>query len=141
VAWGRALVLVALAAMLGGGCGSGGHDFTASEFVDRINAEGLKMVLGERLPGGAGARELYAVSLPPLPGEPAPPSGSEGGPGASGTLYVYADSGGASDELDACRRSGGLLCFRAANIVVVLSEEGTPLEARRLALAIKKLAE
>jgi hypothetical protein len=128
-----------LAALLGG-CGDG-HDFTASEFVDRINGEGVQMVLGEQLPGGGGAKELYAVSLPPLPGEPAPPSGSEGGPGASGTLYVYADSGAAGDELDACRHSGGLLCFRASNIVVVLSEEGTPIEGRRLALAVRKLGQ
>jgi hypothetical protein len=139
VARGWALALIALVA-LSAGCG-GGHDFTASQFVDRVNAEGVKMVLGERLPSGSGASELYAVSLPPLPGEPAPPSRSEGGPGAHGTLYVYADSGGATVELDACRRSGGLLCFRAANIVVILSEEGTPIEASRLALAMRKLAE
>jgi hypothetical protein len=113
---------------------------TASEFVDRINAQGLEMVLGDRLPSTGDAKEVYAVTLPPLPGEPSPPSGSEGGPGANGSLYVYGGSGAAGDQLDACRHSGGLLCFRASNIVVVLSEEGTPIEARRLALAMRKLA-
>ena len=131
-------MLVCLAALLGG-CGDG-QNFTAPEFVDRINAEGLQMVLGKRLPSSGDANEVYAVSLPPLPGEPSPPSGTAGGPGANGSLYVYGDSGGAGDQLAACRHSGGLLCFRASNIVVVLSEEGTPIEATRLAVAMRKLA-
>ena len=139
MARGRALLAVAVAALLGG-CGDG-HDFTASEFVDRVNAEGLKMVLGDRLPSGAGAKEVVAVTLPPLPGEPAPPPGSEGGPGGSGSLYVYGDSGGAADQLDACRQAAGPLCFRASNIVVVLSEDSSQIEVRRLAVAIQKLAQ
>jgi hypothetical protein len=122
------------------GCGSE-RTFTASEFVDRISAQGLSIQLGRRLPSGANAKEIYAVSLPPLPGEPKPPPGSEGSPGASGSLYVYGDTGGAGDELDACRASGGLLCFRASNIVVVLGDEGSRLEARRLGVAIRRLAE
>ena len=136
---GRALLAVAVAALLGG-CGDG-HDFTASEFVDRVNGEGLKMVLGERLPSGAGAKEVQAVTLPPLPGVPAPPPGSEGGAGGSGSLYVYRDSGGAVDQLDACRQAAGPLCFRASNVVVVLSENSSQIEVRRLALAMRKLAE
>jgi len=139
VARGRVLLAVAVAALLGG-CGDG-HDFTASEFVDRVNAEGLKMVLGDPLPSGASAKEVVAVTLPPLPGEPAPPPGSEGGAGGSGSLYVYGDSGGAADQLDACRQAAGPLCFQASNIVVVLSEDSSQIEVRRLAVAIQKLAQ
>jgi hypothetical protein len=90
---------------------------------------------------GGNADELYAVKLPPLPGEPAPPPGSEGGPGASGSLYVFGDTGGAEDQLEACRGSGGLLCFQASNVVVVLDDEGSGLEAQRLAVAMKRLAD
>jgi hypothetical protein len=138
VGTGRALLAVAVAGLLGG-CGDG-HDFTASEFVDRVNAEGLKMVLGERLASGAGAKEVDAVTLPPLPGEPAPPPGSEDGAGGSGSLYVYGDSGGAADQLDACRQAAGPLCFRASNIVVVLSEDSSQIEVRRLAVAVQRLS-
>ena len=122
----------------GAGCGSE-HSFTAAEFVNRINDEGVTMRLGKRLPGGANARELYAVRLPPLPREPPPPRGSEGEPGASGTLYVFGDSGAAGDQLEACRRAVGLACFQASNVVVVLNEESSPIEAGRLAIAIKRL--
>ncbi len=40
----------------------------------------------------------------------------------------------------ACRGSAGLFCFQASNIVVVLDEEGSRLEAQRLAAAMKRLA-
>jgi hypothetical protein len=145
VGWGRGIrQLAALAALatvvaLTAGCGSG-QTFTASEFVDRISAQGVSIQLGRRLPSGGDAKELYAVTLPPLPGEPKPPPGSEGGRGASGSLYVFGDTGDTDDQLNACRRSGGLFCFQASNIVVVLDEESSGLEARRLGVAIRRLA-
>jgi hypothetical protein len=131
-----ALILLGL---LIAGCGAG-QTFTASEFVDRISAQGVSIELGRRLPSGDNAKELYAVELPPLPGEPAPARGSEGNGGAGGTIYVFGDTGGADDQLSACRTSGGLLCFRVATIVVVLDDEGSGLEAQRLAVAMKRLA-
>jgi hypothetical protein len=134
-----ALAALAIAGMLISGCG-GGQMFTASEFVDRINAEGVSIELGRRLQSGGNAKELYAVTLPPLPGEPRPAPGSEGGRGASGTLYVFGDNGGAEDQLKACRGSGGLICFQASNVIVVLDDEGSGLEAQRLAVAMKRLA-
>ena len=135
---GLAAVALAIAALHTTGCG-GSQSFTASEFVDRINAQGVSIELGRRLQSGGGAQELFAVRLPPLPGQPPPPPGSEGGPGASGSLYVFGDTGGADDQIDACHRSGGLVCFQAANIVVILEEGG--LEAQRLAVAVKRLAQ
>jgi hypothetical protein len=127
-----------LALFLLAGCG-GGPTFTAAEFVDRINEEGVAVQLGRQLPSGGGAEHIYTVILPPLPGEPAPAPGTEARPGTSGSLYVYDDTGGAEDELTACRSAATLLCFQAANVVVVL--EGGGIEAQRLGLAIRKLAE
>jgi hypothetical protein len=131
---GAGAVLVVLAASCGGG-----KDFTASEFVDQVNEQGLSMQLGRQLQTSGGTDELYAVRLPPLPGEPAPAPGQEGGPGASGSLYVYGDTDGAEDELKACRASGGLLCFQASNVVVVLDQEGSGIQARRLGVAMQRL--
>jgi hypothetical protein len=132
------LALVALAAALVAGCGSE-PTLSASEFIDRINAEGVSIVLGQTLASSGDANELYAVTLPPLRGEPKPPPGSEGEPGAGGSLYVFGDGGGAEDQLKACQAATGLLCYRAQNIVVVLDEESSPIEARRLGVAISRL--
>jgi len=139
VSRGRAAAALIFVAILAGGCGSG-PTFTASEFVDRINEEGVTMRLGRQLSAGGDARELYAIRLPPLPGEPRPAPGQEGGPGASGSLYVYDDTGAAADQLQACRASAGLVCFQAANIAVVLSGESGGLQARQLAVAVRRLA-
>jgi hypothetical protein len=134
------LALLALAAASVAGCGSS-STLTASELIDRINAEGVSIELGKRLAGGGGdAEELYAVEMPPLPGEPKPPPGAESERGARGSLYVFGDTGGAEDQLGACRASGGLICFRAENIVIVLDEESSRLEAQRLGVAIRRLA-
>jgi hypothetical protein len=59
--WGIALFAACTVGLLG--CG-GGPSFTASEFVDKVNSEGLSMELGRRLPAGGDAKELYAVRLP-----------------------------------------------------------------------------
>jgi hypothetical protein len=134
----KLLGLLALASALIAGCGSQ-PNLSASEFIDRINAEGVSIVLGERLATSGGADEVYGVELPPLPGEPKPAPGSEAGRGASGSLYVFGDTGGADDQLEGCRASTGLICFRAENIVVVLDEESSRLEAQRLAVAVKRL--
>jgi hypothetical protein len=123
------------------GCGSSSPTLTASEFIDRINGEGVSIVLGQQLSSGGNADELYAVELPPAPGQPKPPPDSEAESGASGSLYAFDDVGGAEDQLEGCQASAGLLCFRAANIVVVLDEHSSPLEARRLAVAIQRLAD
>jgi hypothetical protein len=132
--------LLALALALAAGCGSEAT-LTASEFIDQINAEGVSIELGQRLASGGDAEELYAVEMPPLPGEPKPPPGTESVRGAGGSLYVFGDAGGAENQLEACQASGGLLCYRASNVVVVLDEESSPLAARRLAVAIKRLAD
>jgi hypothetical protein len=133
-------VILLATGLLLAGCG-GAQTLTASEFVERIKGEGVAIELGRKLATSGSAKELYAIDLPPLPGEPKPPPGSEGGPGASGSLYVFGEVGGAEDQLKACQAAGGLICFRASNIVVVLDEESSPLAAQRLALAVKRLAE
>jgi hypothetical protein len=95
---GSAATLLVMPVLLAG-CGDGSQTLTASDFIDRINAEGVSIELGERV----------------------------------------ATSGGAEDQLEACQGSGGLLCFRAENIVVILDEESSGLTAQRLAVAVRRL--
>ena len=121
------------------GCGTSEKTFTASGFVDQVNEQGVSLELGRQLPTGSDADSVYAVTLPRLPGEPRAPDTEGSGRDPIGTLYVYGDPGGAGDRLDACRASGGLLCFRAANIVVVFDQEVGAISAQRLGVAIERL--
>jgi hypothetical protein len=133
------LLTLAVAALAVASCGSE-KTFTASEFVDQINEQGVSLELGRQLPAGSDAEAVYAVTLPRLPGEPRPaPDHEASGHGPNGTLYAYGDSGGAGDELDACRASGGLLCFRAANVVVIFDQDVGRISAQRLGVAIQRL--
>jgi hypothetical protein len=134
-----ALGALLVAGLLLAGCGRA-KTLTATEFIDQINSEGVSIKLGRQLTSGGGAKEIYAVSLPPLPGEPPPAKGGEGDRGSGGTLYAFDGTGDANDQYDACRGSGGLLCYQASNIVVVLDDEGSGLEARRLSVAVQRLA-
>ena len=108
--------------------------YTAQEFVDQVNEEGVKLELGEPLITDDESKELFAVELEPVSQLP----GSEEGH-AGGSLSAYDEPSGAEDELDSCSASADLLCYRLANIVVVL--EGGGIEAQQLGIAVERLGE
>ena len=108
--------------------------FTAEEFVDQVNEEGVKLKLGEPLITDDESKQLFAVELPPVSNLP----GSEPGP-VAGSLSEYDEPSGAEDELASCGASADLLCYRLANIVVVL--EGGGIEAQQLGVAVERLSE
>jgi hypothetical protein len=132
------LIGLGIAAALTAGCG-GASNLTATDFINGVNEEGVEIKLGEEL-SRTGGRELYAVQLVQLPGHPEPAPGTEEHeheqPG-SGTLYIFDDSGAAEQQMDACRGSAGLTCYRAQNMVVLFEEVG--LEEQRLAVAMNRL--
>jgi hypothetical protein len=145
VGWGReihALAAAFLSAAVGlAGCGGEQKTFSASEFIDEVNAQGVEIRLGRPLQGGEG-RELHEITLAQLPGLPPPAPGEHEEEhateeGVGGTLYVFDDTGAAEEQLAACRNSGGLVCYRAENVVVLFEEAG--IEAQRLAVAIQRL--
>lgn len=119
------------------GCG-GEHTFSAQEFVDKINAEGVELSLGEELFTDEEGKELYDLRLEPVPG----PSAEAGGEGEhqhdAGSLSVHDDTEGADGEFESCQVAADLLCYQAANVVVVL--QGSGIEAERLAVAIERLS-
>src|SRR5262249_5183961 len=126
----RVLIGLGAAAVVASGCGGASH-LSASEFIKRINDEGVQIRLGPELSSTAG-RRLYAVKLVRLPRQPPPPPGSEEAPTGSGSLYVFDDNSGAVKQFEACQRSGGLVCDRASNDAVVF--ESASLETQRLAV-------
>jgi hypothetical protein len=130
------LIGLALICLLAAGCG-GDDNFTAAGFVEQVNDQGVQMRLGPQL-SDTGSRTLYEIRLIPLPGQPPPAPGEHEGPPGRGTLYVFDGSDGAKQQLEACRGSGGLACYRANNVVTVF--ESISLESERLGVAIRRMA-
>lgn len=122
-----------LAALALAGCG-GDRTFTAEEFVEKVNAEGVKLELGRKLLTNRDDQELYAVELPQVARLP---GGAE--VHAGGSMSVFDDTDGADQELASCNAAADLLCYRAANVVVVL--EGGGIEAQQLGVAIERIAD
>lgn len=123
-----AAVVLGLAA-----CG-GGKTYTAQEFVDEVNREGVSMELGEPLIADDESKDLFSVELEPVAALP-----GSGDRHTGGSLSAYDDPSGAEDELESCGASADLLCYRLANIVVVL--EGGGIEAQQLGVAMERLSE
>jgi hypothetical protein len=122
------------------GCGSE-QTFTASEFAEEVNEQGIEIRVGRQLQSTEG-NELHEITLPRLPGPPPPAPGEHeeehaGKKGVPGTLYVFDDADAAEEQIAACRSSGGLVCYRAENVIVLFEEAG--IEAQRLAVAIQRL--
>lgn len=130
----RQTVGPAAAALLAGlaltACGEG-RSFTAEEFVDEVKAEGVEAELGDELFTDDEDAEVYALELEPVAKLPGADEH------AGGSLSVYADGDGADEKYESCQGSADLLCYRAANVVVVL--EGGGIEAERLGVAMERL--
>jgi hypothetical protein len=124
-----AAVLLAVAAV---GCGSE-RKLSAEEFAEDVNAQGVGFELGERLISADEDKQVYAVELEAVAKLP----GSNGGH-TGGSLAVHEDTEEAETGMRACQSSADLLCYRAANVVVVLESGG--IEAQRLGVAIENLA-
>jgi len=137
--WGAivaALLAISTAALVG--CGDG-RTFTADEFVEEINGQGVELELGEPLLTDEEGKELYDLHLEPVADLPGEASEEEGHQHAGGSISVYDDTDGADRELETCHVAADLLCYQAGNVVVVL--QGGGIEAQQLAVAMERLAE
>jgi hypothetical protein len=138
-----------VAAMLAvAGC-SNERTFGAQEFVDEVRAEGVELKLGEPLITDDESKQIYAVELeplkgaePPVPAESGDEHGNEDEHGhehGGGSLSVYDEIADADMGMESCRAAADLLCYQAANVVVILESAG--IEAQRLGVAMERLAE
>jgi hypothetical protein len=128
-----AVLLAALIALAG--CGEE-EPYDAREFVDEVRAEGVNLILGEELFSDEEGQELYALELEPVADLP-----GEGGEHEriGGSISVYDDAADADGKFESCRATADLLCYQAANVVVVL--EGGGIEAQQLGVAMQRLSE
>ena len=134
-----ALAALGLAAATGG-CGEGERTFTAPEFVAEANRNGAELELGASLTVTAGDDEVYGVAIE---GGAAADHGREGvGEGSEhggGSLRITDDGGAAEDEHERCESTASLICYRAANVVLIL-EPGTPAtDLARIERAIRRM--
>jgi hypothetical protein len=116
-----AVILLALAA-----CGSDDRSFSAEEFVEQAEANGMTLKLGESLTTDQEDLELFALRL-----------AGEG----TGTLAIADDADAGLAEYERCESAASLFCFRAANAVLVFDSEVPNQDLARVEAAVRAMAE
>jgi hypothetical protein len=114
-----------------GACSSDQREFSADDFVHDANRHGAELKLGEPLSAGDSDAELYALSFRGMGAGPAPE-------GSGGSLRVTDSSSDAEGEFSRCQEAG-LICYRAANVVLALQEGAEPRNIARLGRAVKAM--
>ena len=123
--------IAALAVALAG-CGS--TTFSAEELVAEVNEHGGELALGEQLGDNGRGVEIHSLRLT---GEGPAPADAHGG----GSLLIAADDAAALVEFRRCEAAASLICFRAANAVLILEGAIGEVEVDRLARAIRAMAD
>lgn len=136
------LAMLALGTSLAG-CGSDERSFSAEEFVAEANRSGARLKLGVPLSTSDTGDELYALEIghpeEPIKEQGLPEDPEVGREHAGGSLRVSASAGDAEAEYSRCEAAATLLCYRAANVVVILEEGAEPRDLRALETAIKAM--
>ncbi|MEJ7876616.1 MAG: hypothetical protein WKF62_08145 [Solirubrobacterales bacterium] len=117
-----AATLVAIA-----GCGDEERTFTASGFVDEMNDQGADLELGADLLSTQAGVETFEIRF---------------GQTGDGSLAVAEDDEGGVSEYERCESAATLLCYRAANVVLLF--DGAEIAVGDLAgveAAIRAIAE
>ncbi|MDQ3571974.1 MAG: hypothetical protein M3383_03835 [Actinomycetota bacterium] len=131
--------LSALFALLaiGGACGGGERSFEAREFVEAANAAGAGILLGPPLESARDDVEVFELRFPSSSATGAGPHTEDDHGG--GSLAVADDPAAATAEFRRCEQAVTLVCYRAANVALIL-EGVDPEERARLDSAIRELA-
>ena len=108
------------------GCG-GERTFEPEEFADAANAEGAGMTLGDELVSIEEGVDVYALSFT---------AGK-----SVGSLIVTGDADAARDEHGRCEDAVTLVCYRAANVVLMFDADPSDPNVARVDTAIRALAE
>lgn len=132
-----AALLSVVAALSLAACGE--RSFTVEEFIDEVNANGVKLALGEPLSTEEGGAELYAITIE----DPAADTGAGGEieigqDHGGGSLRVEDDTEAAEAEYARCEQAG-LFCYRAANIVLIFEADAEPDALAELARALRAI--
>lgn len=115
------------------GCG-GERTFSGEELVAELNTSGAEVALGEPLASSQESIEVYGLTFAE-PSSATEPGEQHGG----GSLTVTDDVEAARAEFAQCEGAVTLLCYRAANVVIVLEDSATKADTSRLEGAIRNL--
>lgn len=127
-----ALGLLALAiAAAAAGCGSGAT-FTAEELIAEVNERGGELALGEPLASEAEGVEVHTLRLT---GAAETPTDVHAG----GSLLITDDDDSALAEYHRCERAASLICFRAANAVLIFDDTVSRADLDRVERAIRAM--
>ena len=133
-------VSIALAAIgvaaAAGGCGEGERTFTAPEFVAEANRHGAALELGAQLTVAAGDDRVYGIAIDGAADDGHAQEGAEHG---GGSLRVTDDADAAVDEHARCESAASLICYRAANVVLILEPGTSASDLARVDRAIRRL--
>jgi hypothetical protein len=135
--WAAPAALAAAAGICVAACGSSDRSFSAEEFVEEINSHGAGVELGAPLDTNEPGAELYALTL-----EEEGEAGKEAELGhehGGGSLKVAEDAEAAEAEYQRCEEAATLLCYRAANVAVILQPEAEPEALARVAEAFRAM--
>lgn len=132
------LLAAAAAAAAIAGCGSE-TTFSADEAVAEINRHGGELELGEHLTTSAEGAEVHAVSF--ADSGAAEHEGEGEHSHFAGTLVITDDDEEALAEFQRCEAAASLVCFRAANALVVFDDTTDAEDLQQLADAVRGLGE
>lgn len=104
--------------LIASGCGADGREFTASELVEELNANGAPFQLEGPLLNDQENVEVYELSVSTAS---SPTAGGQVESGA--TLTIAETDEQAITEFQRCESSVSLTCFRVANGVLLLSDD------------------
>jgi hypothetical protein len=125
-----AAAIAILAAALAAGCGE--TTFDAPGFVEEANSHGAGLHLGEQLLSTDPEREVFAVEL-----TAAVAASGHGG----GSLAITDGDDAALAEFRRCESAVTLLCYRAANVVLLFESEIPAEGLARVEGAIRAMGE
>ena len=142
---GLALGLVGLlAAVALAACGEE-QTFTAQEMVEEVNEHGAGIRLGEPLTTSQENLELYGIRLSGAPAAPSTPGTDQASPPvdvhAAGSLTITEGDDEAVVEYERCESAASLVCFRAANAVLILEDTVPNQDLARIEAAISAMAD
>jgi hypothetical protein len=128
----RPLLAAAAAALVLAGCGSA--EFTAEELIEAVNEHGAALTLGEPLAEGEdeGGVEIHSLKFISA-------SGAAADVHASGSLLIAAGEEEALTEYHRCEQGASLVCYRAANAVLMFDDTVPYLDLERVENAIRAI--
>jgi hypothetical protein len=119
--------------------------FTAEEMVSEVNEHGAGVRLGEALTTSQEDLELYAIRLSGAGDAGQVPGTDQGSPPvdvhAAGSVTITESDDEGVAEYERCESAASLICFRAANAVLILEDTVPNQDLARIEAAIRAIGE